>query len=123
MARRTAENADVWRDRVQRWKQSGLTGKAFAELEGLPRPGALSWWRHQLTQRDKKQKAAKSADGALRLIRLEASEVLAPSGRGRSDAGVVAPIEVTCGPYRVVVRAGCDLMMLEGVLRTLERVR
>lgn len=41
MPRRTAENADVWRDRVKRWKQSGLTAKAFAELEGLPRPGAL----------------------------------------------------------------------------------
>ena len=27
-------DAEVWRDRVQRWKQSGLTAKAFAELEG-----------------------------------------------------------------------------------------
>lgn len=121
MPRGTAENADVWRDRVKRWKQSGLTAKAFAELEGLPRPGALSWWRYHLGVRDKKQKA--SSDGSLRLVRLEASEVLPPTGRGRSDAGVVAPIEVTCGAYRVVVRAGCDLMMLEGVLRTLERVR
>jgi hypothetical protein len=30
---------------------------------------------------------------------------------------------VVCGDYRVVVRVGCDLLMLEGVLRALERAR
>jgi hypothetical protein len=27
------------------------------------------------------------------------------------------------GDYRIVVRSGCDLMMLEGVLRAVERAR
>jgi hypothetical protein len=124
MPRKTAENADVWRDRVKRWKQSGLTAKAFAELEGLPRAGALSWWRHRLSQAEKKQPVE---DMPLRLVRVEAGEVLSSassSHRGRSDAGTVAsPIEVVRGDYRIVVRTGCDLMMLEGVLRAVERAR
>jgi hypothetical protein len=122
MARRTAENADVWRDRVKRWKQSGLTARAFAELEGLPRAGALSWWRHRLAQSEKKRPPVE--DAPLRLVRLEATEVIpSEGGRMRSGVGVVAPIEVVCGDYRIVVRAGCDLGMLEGVLRAVERSR
>jgi hypothetical protein len=125
MPRETAENAEVWRDRVKRWKQSGLTAKAFAELEGLPRASALSWWRHRLSQAEKKKPPVE--DLPLRLVRVEASEVLPSSSgspRGRSDAGaVVSPIEVVRGDYRIVVRAGCDLTMLEGVLRAVERAR
>ena len=121
MARRTAENADVWRDRVKRWKQSGLTARAFAELEGLPRAGALSWWRHRLAQTEKKRPVE---DSPLRLVRLEATDVVSSDGvRVRSEVGVVAPIEVVCGDYRIVVRAGCDIGMLEGVLRAVERAR
>ncbi|MFT3926000.1 MAG: hypothetical protein QM778_25895 [Myxococcales bacterium] len=98
-----------------------MTAKAFAELEGLPRAGALSWWRHQLAARDKKSLPV--VDGPVRLVRLEAVPTT-PSGkrRGREEA-VVAPIEIACGAYRVVVRAGFDPMMLEGVLRALERAR
>ena len=40
-----------------------------------------------------------------------------------AEIGVVAPIEVVCGDYRIVVRAGCDLAMLEGVVRAVERAR
>ena len=121
MVRKTAENADVWRDRVKRWKQSGLTARAFSELEGLPRAGALSWWRHHLARMDKKPPVE---DAPLRLVRLEAAEVLPrEESRARSEVAVVAPIEVIRGDYRVVVRSGCDLVMLEGVLRALERAR
>ena len=122
MARR-AENANVWRDRVKRWKQSGLSARAFAELEGLPRAGALSWWRHRLAQNQKKTPVE---DTPLRLVRVDTAEVvtsLSDVGRPRSEVGFVAPIEVMVGDYRVVVRAGCDLLMLEGVLRAVERAR
>lgn len=121
MARKTAENADVWRDRVKRWKQSGLTARAFAELEGLPRAGALSWWRHHLAQTEKKKPVE---EAPLRLVRLEASELIpCEGGRGRAEVGVVAPIEVVSGNFRIVVRTGCDMVMLEGVLRAVERAR
>jgi hypothetical protein len=43
--------AEVWRDRVVRWQQSGLTARQFAEREGIERHGALSWWQHRLKQR------------------------------------------------------------------------
>jgi transposase len=125
MARKTAENADVWRDRVKRWKQSGLSARAFAELEGLPRAGALSWWRHRLGQEQQKKKAPVE-DAPLRLVRVDTAEVVASlsdAGRPRSELGVVAPIEVMLGDYRIVVRSGCDLLMLEGVLRAVERAR
>jgi hypothetical protein len=79
MAKR-AENAGVWRDRVKRWKQSGLSARAFAELEGLPRAGALSWWRHRLTQ---SQKKAPVEDAPLRLVRVDTAEVVASLSDGR----------------------------------------
>jgi hypothetical protein len=81
MARKTAENADVWLDRVKRWKQSGPSARAFAELEGLPRAGALSWWRHRLGQEPKKK--APVEDAPLRLVRVDTAEVVA----SLSDAG------------------------------------
>ena len=37
MARRS-ESAEVWRDRVKRWKPSGLSARAFAELDGYRAP-------------------------------------------------------------------------------------
>jgi len=37
----------VWRDRVERWAGSGLTGKEFAAKEDLSRR-SLSWWRWRL---------------------------------------------------------------------------
>jgi hypothetical protein len=123
MARRTAESATVWRDRVKRWKQSGLSARAFAELEGLPRAGALSWWRHRLSQNQKKTPIE---DTPLRLVRVDTAEVvtsLSDVGRSRSEVGIVAPIEVMLGDYRIAVRTGCDLLMLEGVLRAVERAR
>lgn len=122
MAKR-AENAEVWRDRVKRWKQSGLSARAFAELEGLPRAGALSWWRHRLAQ---SQKKARVEDAPLRLVRVDTADVVASlsdAGRPRSEVGIVAPIEVMVGDYRIVVRTGCDLLMLEGVLRAVDRAR
>lgn len=87
MARRTAENANVSRDPVKRWKQSGLSARAFADFDG----GVVT--------------------------------SLSDVGRTRSEVGIVVPIEVMVGDYRVVVRTGCDLLMLEGVLRAVERAR
>ena len=39
--------AEVWRERVDRWKASGLTGKEFAAKEDLS-PRSLSWWGWRL---------------------------------------------------------------------------
>ena len=36
-----------WRDTVARWKRSGLSGREFAELEGVSER-TLSWWSSTL---------------------------------------------------------------------------
>jgi transposase len=38
---------EVWRERVERWKQSGLTCKEFAAKEDLS-SRSLSWWQWRL---------------------------------------------------------------------------
>jgi hypothetical protein len=37
-----------WRDRVSRWKASGLSSEMFAQREGIARPRALVAWSHRL---------------------------------------------------------------------------
>jgi hypothetical protein len=37
-------SAETWRDRVRRWKESGLSSREFAKQEGIGRPQALSYW-------------------------------------------------------------------------------
>lgn len=37
-----------WRDRVSRWKASGLSSEVFAQREGIARPRALVAWSHRL---------------------------------------------------------------------------
>ena len=44
---RAHAGAEVWRERVERWKASGLTGKEFAAKEDLS-PRSLSWWGWRL---------------------------------------------------------------------------
>lgn len=99
--------AEVWRDRVVRWKQSGLTARQFAEREGIERPSALSWWRHRLKQRGA---PAAEASPPLKLLRLE------PVVLAKADAA----IELRCGRHRVVVRQGFDEALLRRVLDVLE---
>jgi len=41
---RVRESASVWRERVERWKQSGKSIGEFAALVGV-RPERLAWWR------------------------------------------------------------------------------
>ena len=45
--KREHASREEWRDRVERWKASGLRGKEFAAKEDLS-PRSLSWWRWQL---------------------------------------------------------------------------
>jgi hypothetical protein len=102
--------AEVWRDRVVRWKQSGLTARQFAEREGIERPSALSWWRHRLKQ----QGTPASQDSSpLKLLRLEPVILAKPD-----DA-----IELRCGRHRVIVRTGFDDTLLRRVLDVLEDER
>ncbi|HEX3854022.1 MAG TPA: hypothetical protein VHW01_23825 [Polyangiaceae bacterium] len=72
--------AEVWSDRVRRWRESGLTSSAFAAQEGLARPQALSWWAWRLAkdEREKPCKRGRERKPRLRLVRLDA-EMLRPT--------------------------------------------
>lgn len=102
--------AEVWRDRVVRWKQSGLTARQFAEREGIDRPSALSWWQHRLKQQG--TRVAKDA-APLKLLRLEPVVL----------AKIDDTIELQCGRHRVLVRRGFDDALLRRVLDVLEDER
>lgn len=99
--------AEVWRDRVVRWKQSGLTARKFAEREGIERPSALSWWQHRLKQLGT---SALKDPTPLKLLRLEPVTSLTTD-----DA-----IELFCGRCRMLVRRGFDDALLRRVLDVLE---
>ncbi len=115
MPRGTAEaSAEVWRDRVQRWKQSGLSAKEFAQREGIARPGALSWWQYHLKQ---KGKAAPEAGPKLQLVRLQPRR-----SRARPERAAER-IEVIAGRYRVLVSESFEEKTLRRVLAALEALR
>src|SRR5687768_2895874 len=114
MARGTSEaSADVWRDRVERWKQSGLTAKQFSEREGIARPGALSWWQYHLKQ---KAKAAPEPTPTLKLVRLHPRRKPKRSTLAASEDR----IEVVAGRYRILVSESFEESTLRRVLAALE---
>jgi transposase len=41
------ESRIVWAERVARWRESGLSTRSFAELEGV-KPSTLSFWKWKL---------------------------------------------------------------------------
>ena len=106
-------NAELWSDRVRRWKESGLTAAEFATQEGLSRPQALSWWAHRLSRTPKARKPA----AALKLVRVE--PVVLESGVATREGGVA----IRCGDYHIDVRAGFDETTLRRVLAVMEAGR
>jgi hypothetical protein len=70
--RGTRVSAEVWRERVERWKASGLSSKDFAKQEGIGRPQALSWWANQLKR--KSGEDSMSSAPIVRVVKLGAGE-------------------------------------------------
>ena len=105
--------AEVWSDRVRRWKESGLTAAQFAAREGIPRAQALSWWAHHLSRSGKASKPA----AAIKMVRVEAVSV--ENATETRDGGV----EIRCGACRIEVRPGFDEATLRRVLVVMEAER
>jgi transposase len=117
MAKATREE---WSKRIERWKDSGLSAKDFANETGISQR-SLSWWRWQLgrkateptlarpTQRRKRE--AKAAPPASRMTFVEVSAP-APS----------EPFEIVLASgRRIRVPSGFDAPTLERLLVVLER--
>lgn len=91
---RARDSAQVWRDRVERWKQSGKTAREFARHEGI-RPETLAWWKWRLQRQD----AAVQIDvTAPRLVPVHVS--------GAEPEPAASSIELVFAGGRVVVRVG-----------------
>ncbi len=66
-----------WRDRVSRWKASGLTSEKFAMQEGIPRARALVAWSHRLRTDERAKKRAPAPALPMRVLSVSMDEVRA----------------------------------------------
>ena len=93
---RARESAPVWRERVERWKQSGKSVREFAAVEGV-RPERLAWWRCRL-QREQPASGAEAAVPTLLPVEV----------RGTEPQPAWSSLELVLAGGRVVVRVGAD---------------
>jgi len=105
---------ETWKDRVERWKASGLGAKEFAAAEDVL-PYSLSWWKWRL-QRQSGAPEAKKAPTKPKAKRVSMSFV--PVVVREAPA---APMDVILpGEVRVRVQAGFDEASLLRLVRALE---
>ena len=114
---------EAWAKRVARWKDSGLSARAFAAEVGL-NPRSLSWWRWHLA---KDQAPA----AAVRRRRRRSTTPVATMARPPASSPITfvempAPLasdglEVVVRTVRVFVRPGFDDTTLSRLLDVLER--
>jgi hypothetical protein len=94
----------TWRDRVARWKVSGLSVRDFCTREGLPEPSFYSW-RRSLAHRD----AAAAAPPAPAFVPLHV----------RDDAPPVLELVLSSG-HTLRIPPGFDLEQLRALVAALE---
>ena len=98
-----------WTRILERWKSSGLSGRAFCEREGLGEPVFYSWKRKLRLRGEAQVKPA--ARKAVQFIPVEVKSLVT----------IGAPLEVVVGLGRVVrVPSGFDAAELKRLLLVLE---
>jgi hypothetical protein len=111
---RPKASPEAWRERVERWKASGLGAKEFAAAEDLS-PYSLSWWKWRL-QRQTEAPAAKKASRKPRAKRASLSFVPVVVREATT-----APMDLILpGGIKIQVPAGFDEGSLLRLIRTLE---
>jgi transposase len=122
---RDMKKEQQWRERMQRWQQSGESVRAFCRREGLHESAFFAWRRELERRRQERQTArpprqptkpaAKPAEPA-KPIRFVPLEVAA-----KNMAGDFGSVEILWGEGRVVrVRPGFHRQTLADVLAVLE---
>jgi hypothetical protein len=112
---------EVWRERIERWKIGGLTGKEFAEKEGLS-ARSLSWWSWRLHRRAGATTAEAKRRGRPRGKRGPASRVSFLPVVVRATRSTEAPTAmevVLSSGVRVRIWPGFDESTLLRIARTL----
>jgi len=87
--KRGRQGAEGWREVLDRFAQSGLTARAFCDLEGIS-PASFYRWRSLLKGRQKKprsQKPSMAADPAAGFVDLGALSPSGPRFEMRLDLG------------------------------------
>jgi hypothetical protein len=105
----------TWAARIEEWRRSGKTAKAFAE--GQPFSGGTLTWRASQLKREGGVRSKRRAS-LVRSSRARSKIVLAEVVR-RSLPAQSAGLTVEVGGARVSVSAGCDSALLCEVLRAL----
>ena len=109
---REKASPEVWRERVERWKSSGLQAKEFAAAENLS-PRSLSWWHWQLQRREvpattKRTRRAKKRAASMSFVPVVVR------------AAEATPMEILLpGEIRVRIDVGFDEATLLRLVRTL----
>lgn len=111
MAKKKRESATVWRQRVQAWRRSGLSCRAFADREDI-NPRSLTWWEWKLRQDGAAAAAAK------RPAFVPVEVVHSPAAPATERLEVVLP-----GGARLRVPAQFDPAALAQVIAVLEGAR
>jgi len=110
---REKASPEVWRERVERWKSSGLKAKEFAAAENLS-PRSLSWWHWQLHRRSEVPATTKRARRAKKRA---ASMSFVPVVVRAAEA---TPMEIILpGEIRVRIDVGFDEATLVRIVRAL----
>lgn len=117
---------EQWAKRVERWKDSGLSAKAFAAELGI-NARSLSWWRWQLSKGDaptpKRRRRRRDAESSKAIAKV--SVPISPMTFVEMTAPTITDaLEVILpSTMRVCVRPGFDDATLGRLLDVLERRR
>lgn len=98
-----------WRTTLREHAAGGQSVRAFCRERGLSEPSFYAW-RRAIAQRDRKPAGARTAAKA-KFVELRPKH--APPARDG------APLEIVAGPHRLLVRAGCDRVLLGEALAAL----
>jgi transposase len=98
----------LWRDRLQRWRASGLPARAFCAAQRLPE-SSFYFWRAELKRRD----AARPVAPPFVPLRVVPPPAPAPA----------VPLELVTAAGTLRIPPGCDPTLLRAVLAALEELR
>lgn len=117
----------AWKGRVREYERSGLTIREFCQREGVV-DHQLNWWRRELKRRAAEKRPTlrngQRESPRRKQPRLKQRSV-PPSGFVPVEVEVSGPghgsVEITLEqPPRIKVSPGCDVALLQDVLRILE---
>ena len=108
--RESAERAEVWAERIERWKASGLKQLPFCRREGIPYHG-FKRWRQRLEPGLSKARRART------LVPVK----IAPDSARKLEAAGTMEVRLSAD-RRIVVSADFDEAALHRLIRSLERL-